>query len=331
MYNFYQSDIRKTINKDVYHKPVGEIVLFEKPHQYIIREKKVWPLSLCWIQIIGVENLDNHSISKRKEELQSLVREHNPMFVQLGSVDILGTLTSQQLWDDIAVQEMKTTRENAQHWLMLKWFRLANKENLPPSTYIIDLAHTKEALEHNITKRHRALVKKAVKHGVMIKKASYDDRNAFFHVLENTGKQKWFGIVSRKSYDALLDRLEKNNAGLLYVAKINNAVAAGAIYITDRKHWTWVYLYGWSKKDFKNIWASHFLHVEICKILQAWWINFIDLLWWWPTWYPDHHLAWVGTFKEGFGWTKVDYLWSCDIVYRPVLYTLRKILRALHH
>lgn len=41
MYNFYQSQLRYELTKDVYRKPTFEIELLGKPHFGVIREKRL--------------------------------------------------------------------------------------------------------------------------------------------------------------------------------------------------------------------------------------------------------------------------------------------------
>jgi lipid II:glycine glycyltransferase (peptidoglycan interpeptide bridge formation enzyme) len=331
MYNFYQSSIRKTINQDITHKPVWNITLFGKEYQHIIREKKRGPIILCWIQILGIENIQQHTLSQRKQELLPINQKHKPLFIQCWSVDTLTTISSQGLRDTTIIESAKKTRDESTKILTSQWRKSSIKENLPPSTYIIDITKSKEDLTKKLWSQHTTKIKKATKNNISVSVTQWHDIDDFFSILQQTGKEKWFNIVSQKNYISLLSWLQKNNTGNLYVAKEWNQVVAWAIYITDYTKKVWIYLYGWTNKDHRNSWASQLLHREIMSILQSQWIETIDLLWWWPTWYPNHHLASVGTFKEWFGWEKIDYVGSYDIVYKPLLYKIRKIVRLLSH
>jgi len=52
MYNFYQSKIRKDIQKEVYRKPHFSMHLFGTEYFGVIKEKKIGPWKLRWHQIL---------------------------------------------------------------------------------------------------------------------------------------------------------------------------------------------------------------------------------------------------------------------------------------
>jgi lipid II:glycine glycyltransferase (peptidoglycan interpeptide bridge formation enzyme) len=133
--------------------------------------------------------------------------------------------------------------------------------------------------------------------------------------------------VSRNSFKKLMDFLDQTWHWKLYIATLDEKIIAWAIYIIDRENELWIYLYWWTDRSVHNTWASQLLHKDIFVDLKEMGIKTIDLLGGWPTWYPDHPLAKVGMFKEGFGWKKTDYEGSFDLVYKPFLYKIRALLR----
>ena len=44
------------------------------------------------------------------------------------------------------------------------------------------------------------------------------------------------------------------------------------------------------------------------------------MMWWSPTWFPDHPLTGVSAFKESLWWEKIEQRWSYDLVLNKWLY-----------
>lgn len=328
MYNFYQSQLRKNINKYIYKKPVWEVVLFWYSYQYIIREKKKFWISLCWLQILGIQDLQHHTLQEWKEELKSLQKKHNPIHIQLGCIDLISKTDYQELKDHTLQQTIYNERQKIISSLVNSWFNQAIKENLPPSTYIISLEDYLPRYDKLISSQHKTNIKKAIKIWVTIRQATtQEDKEWFFLVLMQTGKKKGFWTINQKLYTALLDHIEKNNCGELYIATIGNTIVAWAVYLEDYESKTAIYLYGGTNRSYWNTGASQLLHYMTWEIIHKKGIQYIDLLGGPPTWDTSHHLHNVWIFKEQFGWKKYDYIWSFDIVYKPLLYSWRKLLR----
>ena len=328
MYNFYQSTIRKTINKDITHKPVGDISLFWKEYQYIIWEKKKRWISMNRIQILWIENITWYTYKQWQWELVTLIKKHNPIFIQLWSIDILSSYTRDELKNENILSQAKKTYYKMIDNMKQLWFQPSIKENLPPSTYIIDLFSD---WGKNMSGQHTTKIKKARKNSITISQATTQDFDIAYNLLKKTGQGKGFWVVSQKSYNDIANYFTKNNTWTIYVAKIDSKIVAMAMYVKDYVNKTAIYLYGWTDRSFSNRWASHLLHIEAYKMLQKEWFQTIDLLGWWPTWFPKHKLSSVSVFKEWFGWQKIDYIWSYDIVYKPIIYKIRTIMRSLFH
>jgi lipid II:glycine glycyltransferase (peptidoglycan interpeptide bridge formation enzyme) len=287
--------------------------------------------TLSRVQILWIEGLKEHSLQQRKTELRDIVYKYNPLFVQLGSVDVLSVTTRQHLQDELVVQHLASVRKEETAKLEKQWFSRSLKENLSPSTYLVDIQQDEEALLSKLWSQHMQKIKKAQKNGIQVTRATMSDYEWFYTILEATGDTKWFGIISKLSYYRLLQRLEDNQCWWLYIAKQWDIICAGAIYLTDTSAQTCIYLYGATDRSFANIWASHLLHWSARKLLHKAGMHTADLLGWWPTGDKKHHLYNVWAFKEWFGGKKVDFLWSFDIVYKPVLYMIWRWLRKIRN
>lgn len=328
MYNFYQSKIRKKINKEITHKPVWEISLFWKQYQYIIWEKKMRGISMNRIQILWIEDMIWHSKQEWQQELADLIHKHNPIFIQLWCIEILSSYTRDQLKDENILSHARITYNKIREKMKGKWFHPSIKENLPPSTYIIDLTSD---WGKSMSWQHTTKIKKARKHAITISQATKKDFDKAYNLLKQTGEGKGFWVISQVSYNNIANYFTQHNTWTIYIAQIDSKIVAMAMYIKDYENKTAIYLYWWTDRSFSNRGASHLLHLEAYKSLQQEWFNTIDLLWWWPTWFPNHKLSSVSVFKEWFGWQKIDYIWSYDIVYKPIIYKLRIIMRTLFH
>lgn len=280
------------------------------------------------IQILWIEDMELHTKQEWLQQLEHLVKKHNPIFIQLGSIDILSSYTRDQLKDENTLSHARITYNKLIEKMKKEWFLPSIKENLPPSTYIINLAWD---WEKNMSGQHTTKIKKARKHAITISQATNKDFDKAYNLLKQTGEWKWFWVVSKKSYNNIAEYFTKQDTWTIYIAKIDSKVVAMAMYVKDYENKTAIYLYWWTDRSFSNRGASHLLHIEAYKSLQKEWFHTIDLLGWWPTWFPKHKLSSVSVFKEWFGWQKIDYIWSYDIVYKPIIYKLRTIMRTLFH
>lgn len=306
-----------------------DIALFWHTYQYIIREKKKRGFSLCWIQILWITWLQQHTLHERKHELKDLIHTHKPFFVQLWSIDTIAISSPEQYKDNIYAKSIATMRTNLQYSITSWGFVKSSKENLPPSTYIIHITDWQDVLREHVSSGHQTKIKKAQKKWVIVREWTSIDYKQFAVLLQKTWRNKWFGTISSSVLENILSYWEKHNNIKLYIATLHNNIIAWAIYIHDKEADMWVYLYWATDRTYNNIWASHLLHREIWHILAHTWVTTIDLLWWWPTGDATHHLTNVWIFKEWFGWKKIDYVWSFDIVYNNIIYKMWKLLRGM--
>jgi hypothetical protein len=54
-YNFYQSPLWHYINREIYRKPVGMIMIADQEYQYVVKRKSVLGVTVNWYQILGIE------------------------------------------------------------------------------------------------------------------------------------------------------------------------------------------------------------------------------------------------------------------------------------
>lgn len=327
MYNFYQSELWKHINRDVYRKPTIQVDLFWYTYQAILWQKKLWPVTLTWLQILGVTWLSPEQMGSIKNELKPVQQKYKPFCIQIWYSDILHSAASKDLDKPAVIAQFHKKHAETRKMMEWFWYKKSHKENLPPSTYIVDILPPLEKLRTTISAQHKNKIKKAQKHHVVWSVAELDEIDEFYPLLASTGNNKWFGVIWPKAFKKLMEDLYANRTGKLFIVRYEGKIVWWAVYLLDRAQHVAVYLYGATDRSVGNIGIGQYIHWYIFDDLQAENIYEIDLLGGAPTGDKKHHLAAVGSFKEWFGGKKVEFIWSFDIVYNKLLYKLWSFYR----
>lgn len=328
MYNRLQSPLRRHINAELYHKPVIEVFLFWKSYQGIIWRKTYGPIKICWIQILGIEHLDNDQLSALHKELAPLRDTYHPICIQIWIQEILSAAPASMTTDASYQATCIQLRTWYKQHMLTYGLIASHKENMPPATYCVDLQQLPADLLAACSWHHRTKIKKAQKAWVVIARAQTpEEYSAFYTLLTATGSHKGFGVISPNRYTQLTNWMQETNSGFLYTAHYNEKIIGGAIYLADHTSHEALYLYGATDRSAGNIGASQLLHREAFLDLQADGINHIDLFGGGPTGDPTHHLADVGKLKEWFWPQKIEFAWSYDLVYNTLIYRIWTRLR----
>lgn len=322
MYNFYQSQLRVDLNKNIYQKPTIDVEIFWHIYQWILWEKKIGPLQLTWIQILWVQWLTEEQQWQLPTILTSLAKNHNAFSIQIWFTDIIHGACCRDLDKPTTIQHFQEKHATSNTQVLTMWYTKSHKENLPPSTYFIDLAQPLEKIRTAISSQHKNKIKKAQKHDVICSIATQEEAWQFHTLLQKTGNNKWFGVIWPKTFVALIEEIYTHNTWKIYLCKVAWEIVWWALYLLDHKANTAIYLYGATDRAVWNIGIWQYIHWYIFEDLKQAWFTTIDLLGWWPTWNKQHHLSAVWAFKEWFGGKKIEYAWSYDIVYNRIVYTL---------
>ncbi|GIV98301.1 MAG: methicillin resistance protein [Herpetosiphonaceae bacterium] len=220
--------------------------------------------------------------------------------------------------------------------LLLHGFEPA--EPLQPRTTIhLDLRASPDDLLSNMSKGHRADIKRAARKGVKVRAGQGPaDLATFYRLMEETAQRAGFAIHSREYYSAAMDLVDKAAPGaarLLLAEREGQTLAAFLIFGWGDEA---QYMYSASSQDGLRIGANHLLQWESiqwarqqgCRIYDFWGI-------------PDalgeaaltedptererleeeghsHPLAGVYRFKKGFGGYVARYIPAYDYVFiRP--------------
>lgn len=316
MYSFYQSDVRKTISKDIFKKEIFDVVLFWKKYWWVKKTHKYFWITLNWFQIVWIKFPNNFKKDEFKYELDNLKKSFhsfNNIFFQLWFVSEIS---------EPYIENRKNYEQNLQ-----KEYELYRslKENMPLASVIIDLQKEEKEIYSNFSKSAKRNIKKALKNDIYFKLANKNEIDEFYNLWHETSNKKWFNIYDKKTYLKLVNFLKNTWIWDLYIVKKDNKILSWSIEIIKNKES--YYLYGATNRDYTKLWSHYFLKYEMFKYLKQKWIKDIDLLWVSPTWYENHHLSWVSQFKHSFWWKHVEYIGNYDLVLNKVLYNILKKIK----
>lgn len=327
MYNIYQSSRRKDIQYTVYAKPSKGIRLFDTDYIATIKEKKIGPVAIRRIQILGVRLPDDKTyIQQELTRIRTELRkEFGTVFIQFG---IINEITSFENishrsgeFNDAIRQKRLDIQKDLCHTYGLQ---ISFRENMPQSNIIYDVTKTDEQLIAEMNSGCKERIKKAIKNEIGFRLARPDEHDVFYQKRCDLWGKKWFNPITKKNYLDLIAYMQKNNTGSLFVAEKDGELIAGSICIHDAERIT--YLYGFADRKYSNIGWHHFLKFKIFGRAREQGIKICDMMGGAPTWFPDHPLAWVSAFKESLWWTKIEVFWSYDMIIQPLLYWVMKTI-----
>jgi lipid II:glycine glycyltransferase (peptidoglycan interpeptide bridge formation enzyme) len=114
--------------------------------------------------------------------------------------------------------------------------------------------------------------------------------------------------------------LDKWFSRLFIITDASWIVVSAAFCILEENVLT--YLYGANDRRYGNAWVSQYLHRHIIQYAQDNAIPYYDLLWASGLGSKNDRLEQVTQFKLGFGWEKLEYAWSRDLVVNPIAYRM---------
>lgn len=330
MYNLYQSKLRQDIQGMVYKNPHFSISLFWRNYFWLIKEKKIWPVTTQWYQIMWVE-LPDDEVYIRKE-LRRLKKEfstkRNNIHFQLWMLNEIISFENVGHRTPEFIQEMRQMRMNIRHLLCKNYgLKVAFRENMPQANIVYDITKSDEQLMAEMNSWCKERVKKALKKWVYFWIASPDRYDLFYEKRKETVGEKGVNIIPKNMYYDLIRYLTQNNRWNLFISMIDGEIAAWSICLYDEHRI--IYLYWFSSRKYGNIWWHHYLKFKIFWWARENWFTYCDMMGWAPTWFPEHPLTSVSLFKESLWGTKIEQYWSYDLVLNPLLYQAFKAYTKL--
>ncbi len=334
--SFYQSKIWETINKEIYQKPTFDFCLFDRNYFWVIKKIKKGFIELNWYQILGVELPESWESSLEqatyiKEEINKLKRDfaknYWDIYFQIGFTNIIDQRYTNNTKNQETINEIKNLRLQKQEYMKNTfWLIPSPKENMPVATNYVDLSQSLDQIRSDISKNTKEKIKKWNKK-LKFEEANWKDIKNFYELWFDILSEKWIYIIPEQQYFDLINYLNKEKLGKLFVVKDeNDKIAAGSIFAFYKD--TVIYLYGATHKNFGNIWADQKLKFDTIKYAKEKEFKYFDFRGSSPVGFPNHHLQNVTNFKKGFNGIWEEYLWNYDLVFNKNLYTVYKYLRT---
>ena len=206
----------------------------------------------------------------------------------------------------------------------------------PEHTLILDLDKSEEEILKQMKPKGRYNIKVAQKHKVQIlavdpKQKSFDRYLDAYHKLVSETTQRDGFYAHRKSFHrAMIETLDANNAGKLYIPRYKDKIIGGIIatFFGD----TATYYYGASSNEDRNVMAPYLLQWEVIKDAKKRGHKYYDFLGIAPPNSPNHPWAGVTSFKRKFGGHDKHYIRCQEYSFKPLvhfLYKIRKWIKKL--
>lgn len=327
-YNFYQSTIRKTIQRDIYQRPCFEIKVFWKQYLWVIKKKKIGPFSVQWFQILGLElpMEDEYKIQEEFSRIRKEYKQFGNIYFQFGILNEIFRFDTHPPLSPSFIHDILAIRR----WvvdLLKKKFRLRASfvENMPLANVMYEVPNQQDFLDQVPSKSTRKVIRKSIQAGFEFRAITDDEIEKFWEYWTDVADMKQFFTVSKEQYLLLVEYLRKEKKWQLFVTTFEWEIMSGGIYIFDEKIIT--YLYGFIRRDERNIGGQHYLTYALLQWASNYWYQLINAMGVAPIGIKDHPLASVGRVKELIWWYKIEHYWNFDLVFNKVLYRLYKCLR----
>ncbi len=335
MYNFYQSKIRKHIQK-IYGHEIFEIRLWGKSYQWIIKKKKILGRTFEWLQVLWITLNDDET--KIKDAIRH-IKQHCKtrqwvIFFQLWLINTLTVIKEPNHIDQKKALTIWKTRLQMNKRLKWLWLYRTIRENMPPSTIVCSTSQTEDELFAKLSSQAKRYVRKAKKRWVICKEINLEDRtdlNIFWTKRNEISNIKWFHTITKTQFQWLIDYFKTEKTWKIRVALYEWEIIAGWIYLYDKIKKQVIYLYWFAQRNWiaKNLWAHYRLKQNIRLDAKKQWFEALDLFGWSPTWDKNHSLLAVSKFKESLWWEKIEYYGSFDVIVNPILYHIFKTIKKV--
>lgn len=324
MHSFFQSSLRKDIKTIVYGEQSFTINLFDQEYFGIIKKKSVWPLSLSWCQVLGVE-IPFHNPQRINQEIQKIHKDFNTsrrhLFFQRGITNEIVRFDNISNRSNTFGEGVKNTRLNINEQFKTNHNLIPSfRENMPLATVVIDTTKSDQDLLWEMNSGAKDHIRKASKKWLEFRKAIPQDYLTFYEERSKIASMKWFHIISQHTFIRLMDYLHLTKSGDIFMAIKDGVILwwSIAVYTGD----TITYLYGFSNRNeqYRNIWVHQFIKFQMFQRARENNLNSMDLFGGAPTGFPNHVLSSVSAFKESLWGQKIERYGNFDIVFNYPLY-----------
>ena len=184
------------------------------------------------------------------------------------------------------------------------------------NTVLSDLTVGEEALLAGMKQKTRYNIRLAQRRGVVVEPSN--DFDKFYDLYAETAARDGFLIRPRDYYLRVMNRLQKNDLGQLFLAKIDKNIVAG-LFLFRFGPTAW-YFYGASSNMGRRNMPTYLLQWQAMRWAMAQGCTTYD---WWgaPDELSEADPMWgVYRFKQGFGGRFTRWIGAWDYAPRPALY-----------
>ena len=200
--------------------------------------------------------------------------------------------------------------------------------NFPDTTLVLDLKKSEEELLTQMKPKGRYNIRVAEKHGIKVRETSEPAAaKIFYDLLKKTTERDGFAGHPLSYYEKFLEILDKQNLASCFIAEKDNKPLAASLctFYGD----TATYYYGASDYEFRNLMAPYAVQWSAIRAAKERGFKYYDFLGITPEGVDRHPLAGVTSFKKKFGGRVVSYPKSSELVLRPWIYKVIKIIKKL--
>ena len=264
---------------------------------------------------IGYLPKGNNPTQELIEELMRIGREENCIFIQLEPN------IRKENWK-LEIGNWKFRLRDAAHPLFTKY------------TFLLDLTKSEQELLAAMHPKTRYNLRVAEKHKVKIVE---DDSQKSFErylklMMETTNRQRFYAHTPsyhKNMFEILPKKADPNSLSyhLLNASYDGKTLTSWVVFVFKD---TIYYPYGASSRENREVMANNLIAWEAIKFGKKLGLKYFDM-WGALGPEPDKNDAWYGfhRFKEGYGAELVEFVGSYDLVVKPALYELYKVVDKL--
>jgi len=130
-------------------------------------------------------------------------------------------------------------------------------------TYIVDLQIDEEALFNKIHPKHKNVIRKAIRDGIIIERG-YNNKDICFEIINNTLQRQGISFQEKVDFERMIELMKDNTE--IFIAKNNEQFEGAAIIPWDKN--TAYYLYGGSSAK-HHLGSMNLLHWEAMKYFKS--------------------------------------------------------------
>lgn len=246
--------------------------------------------------------------------LTRLCKKHNAIFLKI-ETDLFEP-------DDLKGKELLLSHDNV--------FRTASIQ--PQRTIVISLEGDEDSWLERMKQKTRYNIRVAERKNVLVRETHNPDE--FYEMVMRTGERDGFGVHTRLYYEKAYQLFSETGHCAILTAYYTDTPLAGImVFANGSRSW---YFYGASTEIERNRMPAYLLQLEGMRWAAAKGCRSYDL--WGVPDFPEERLEaefmdrhdglWgVYRFKRGFGGELRRSVDAFDIVYRPFLYNLYKMIK----